>query len=161
MNTARTLTLTLALSLAFSPAMALTLDDLAGRWRGEGVLSLNQEPEQRLRCQIRFRPVDAQRSFFTGRCATGQAARSFTYMLTALPGGAVRAENAMQQAEDEGLPMEMQGTLGDGILRIEEPGTALFELRLNGEALEFRLEGDGREGFARSQALLHRTEGAP
>lgn len=147
--------LSACLVIAAVPAGAQTLDDLSGRWRGEGVLSLDQEPAQRLRCQIRFRTIDGGRSFFTGRCATAQAARSFTYMLTAGPDGAVQAENRMEPPE--GMPLSMEGSLGNGVLRFEEPGAALFELRLTGAGLEFRLEGDGPEGFARGQAQLARV----
>lgn len=148
--------LAVALALTASPAPALTLDDLAGRWRGEGALSLNDEPAQRLRCQIRFRPVDPARSVFSGRCATAQAARSFTYMLTHEPDGTVRAENR-SDPQAQGMPMEMQGTLGAQGLRFVGPDGALFALRPEDGALDFRLEGDGPQGFARGQALLQRT----
>jgi len=145
----------LALSLCAAGAVSgLTLDDLAGRWRGEGALSLNHEPEQRLRCQIRFRSIGRDSSFFSGRCATAQAARSFTYMLTLAPGGVVLAENRMEPPES--LPLTMQGALSADTLRFEEQGAALFELRLTGAGLEFRIEGDGPDGFARGQAQLLR-----
>ncbi len=150
----------LLLALAASPAPALTLDDLSGRWRGEGALSLNNEPAQRLRCQIRFRPVSAGRSVFSGRCATAQAARSFTYMLTVEPGGVVRAENRTEQP-DEDMPMVMQGTLNADGLRFAAPEGALFALRPSAEGLDFQLEGDGPQGFARGRALLQNTGDAP
>lgn len=147
--------LALLVALTASPAPALTLDDLAGRWRGEGALSLNDEPAQRLRCQIRFRTLDASRSVFSGRCATAQAAQSFTYMLILGQDGTVRAENRAEPQE-EGVPMIMQGTLATDGLRFAE-GTARFDLSLTREGLDFRLEGDGPQGFARGQALLQRT----
>lgn len=147
--------LVVLVALTASPAPALTLDDLAGRWRGEGALSLDDEPAQRLRCQIRFRTVDATRSVFSGRCATAQAARSFTYMLVLGPDDTLHAENRAEPQE-EGLPTVMQGTLGSDGLRFAE-GAARFELSLTGEGLDFRLEGDGPQGFARGQAHLQRT----
>lgn len=150
-------TATLLLALATGPAAALTFDDLAGRWRGEGALSLNNEPAQRLRCQIRFRAIDAASTFLSGRCATAQAARSFTYMLIDEPGQAIRAENRMEPP-DESAPTVMQGTLDSDGLRFSEPDAALFELRLTAEGLHLRLEGDGPQGFARGEALLHRAD---
>lgn len=152
--------LALLMAVVASPAPALTLDDLSGRWRGEGALSLNNEPAQRLRCQIRFRPTASESSFFSGRCATAQAARSFTYMLILEPGGAVRAENRMEQPDDD-MPMVMQGTLGTDGLRFAGQDGALFTLELTAEGMDFRLEGDGPQGFARGQALLQRTDEAP
>lgn len=150
----------LLLALAASPAPALTLDDLSGRWRGEGALSLNNEPAQRLRCRIRFNPVGTDSTFFVGRCATAQAARSFTYMLILEPGGALRAENRMEQPDDD-MPMVMQGTIGTDGLRFAGPDGALFTLDLTAEGLDFRLEGDGPQGFARGQALLQRSSETP
>lgn len=146
----------LALALPIK-AGALTLDELAGRWRGEGNLTLNNEAEQRLRCQIRFQPMAGERSFFTGRCATAQAARSFTYMLSTSQTGAVLAENRMEQSDS--LPQAMEGQMDSEGLRFAGEGQALFELRLSAEGLVFRIEGDGPEGFARGLARLQRTGG--
>jgi len=147
----------LLLALLTGPASALTFDELAGSWRGEGALSLNDEPAQRLRCQIRFRPVNADRTFLSGRCATGQGAQSFTYMLIDEPGTGIRAENRMEPPA-EGAPLVMQGTLDAEGLRFSEPDAALIEMRLTTEGLAFRLEGDGPQGFARGQALLQRSD---
>ncbi|MFN3953502.1 MAG: hypothetical protein ACK4LQ_03555 [Pararhodobacter sp.] len=134
-------------------ANAQGIDDLAGRWRGEGRLTLNDEPAQRFRCQIRLRPADARRVVYSGRCATAQGAQSFVYVLT-IEGGAVLAQNTSQPPDD--LPAQMHGTLGDGVLRFSDPGGALFELRPHPEGLAFRLEGDGPEGRARGEVVLRR-----
>jgi len=146
----------LALALPIEAA-ALTLGDLEGRWRGEGTLTLNNEPEQRLRCQIRFRAAAGGRSFFSGRCATAQASRSFTYMLIPSGRGIVRAENQMTMPDTP--PQTMEGLLGTDSLRFQGEGQALIELRLVGGELEFRIQGDGSDGFAHGQAQLRRATG--
>lgn len=147
----------LVFALPVDAAAALTLDDLAGRWRGEGNLTLDNEAEQRLRCQIRFQPMTGERSFFTGRCATAQAARSFNFMLSASGAGTVLAENRMEGGDT--LPQAMEGRIDGEGLRFEGEAQALFELRLSEEGLEFRIEGNGPEGFARGLARLQRIAG--
>ncbi|KPQ07882.1 MAG: hypothetical protein HLUCCA12_02115 [Rhodobacteraceae bacterium HLUCCA12] len=155
MRTARFLAVLALVSGALAyPASAQVLDALEGRWQGTGQLSLDDEAEQRLQCRLRIRGVDAGRSVFSGRCATAQASRSFVYLLSVEAGVVVEAENRSEPPDD--LPGRMRGTVDRDILRFEEPGEALFELRLTGGGLVFRLEGDGPEGFARGQARLQR-----
>jgi len=145
----------LAILLA-TPSLALTIDQFEGRWRGEGVMLLDDEPEQRFRCQIRLRPIRQGETFFSGRCATAQAAQSFTYMVFEDAGGAVRAENRAVNRDD--LPLLMVGTAAEGLLSFTAEDNALFELRLDGDALEFRIEGEGNQGFASGTALLNRSD---
>ncbi|MCB1362013.1 MAG: hypothetical protein H6899_17335 [Rhodobacter sp.] len=149
--------LRLALCLLIAaPAGALTLDTLQGRWRGEGDLRLGDEPAQRFRCQIRLRPVDPGQSFFSGRCATAQAAQSFTYMLFESADGALRAENRAEGDSD--LPAVMQGRSGPGSLRFEGGDGALFELRRDGDTLRFTIAGTDSRGPALGEATLSPVE---
>ncbi|HPD91989.1 MAG: hypothetical protein H6900_06240 [Rhodobacter sp.] len=143
--------LALCLLLA-APAGALTLDTMQGRWRGEGDLRLGDEPAQRFRCQIRLRPIEPGQSFFSGRCATAQAAQSFTYMLFEGADGALRAENRAEG--DSELPAVMQGRAAEGLLRFEGGEGALFELRRDGGTLRFVLAGTDSRGPARGEAVL-------
>ena len=137
-----------------SPAAAFSLSDLQGRWQGEGVLALADEPAQRFRCRVRFRDSARERSVFSGRCATAQGAQSFVYMLHPAPGGALRAENRAEPPHE--LPDEMEGRIGDGVLRLEAEGEALFELRLDGEAMHFRIESERGENRGSGEASLQR-----
>lgn len=144
-------------ALAPPPLAAFGLSDLEGRWRGEGVLALDDEPPQRFRCQIRFRDSARDRSVFSGRCATAQGGQSFVYMLHPLPDGQIRAENRAEQPHE--LPEEMQGEIGGGLLRFEAGGEALFELRLDGETMHFRIESDRGETRGSGEVSLRRSEG--
>jgi len=139
-----------------APALALTVDELEGRWRGEGALVLGDEPEQRLSCRIRLRTIQPGESFFTGRCATAQASQSFTFMLFEQPNGAVSAENRAEFESD--LPDLMLGIAEPGLLRVEAGEDRVFELRLDGDTLHFRIEGSGDRGLARGSARLTRRE---
>lgn len=148
-----------ALILA-TPASALTVDQLEGRWRGEGALTLENEPEQRFSCRIRLRTLRAGESFFSGRCASAQAAQSFTYMLFEQPDGTLTAENRAEAQPDTtgGLPLLMAGQASPGRLLLGAEDGAIFELRLEGETLIFRIEGNGPHGLARGTARLSHSE---
>lgn len=148
--------LTCIAMVAATPATALTVDQLEGRWQGEGALVLDNEPEQRLSCRIRLRTINAGQSFFTGRCATAQASQSFTYMLFEGADGAVNAENRAEPPSE--LPPLMQGHAAPGLLRVEAGEDRLFELRLEGDILHFRIEGTGDRGMAVGAAQLVRRE---
>lgn len=137
-----------------TPAAALTVDQLEGRWQGDGTVTLGDEPAQRLSCRIRLRTIDTGQSFFSGRCATAQAAQSFTYMLFETADGAVNAENRSEVASD--LPPLMAGRSEPGLLRVEAGEDRVFELRLVGEVLQFRIEGTGDRGLAIGAADLVR-----
>ena len=137
-----------------TPLSALTLPQFEGRWRGEGAMVLGDEPEQRFRCQIRLNTTRPGESFFSGRCATAQAAQSLTYMLTESETGALSAENRAETPDT--LPAVMTGTAAPGLLDLRAESEALFELRLDGDTLVFRIEGRGGQGPARGQARLLR-----
>ncbi|MCC5988519.1 MAG: hypothetical protein JJT95_12620 [Pararhodobacter sp.] len=145
------------MALSALPLAAFSLSDLEGRWRGEGVLALAGEPPQRFRCQIRFRDSANERSVFSGRCATAQGAQSFIYMLHPLPEGQIRAENRAEPPHE--LPDEMQGIIGGGVLRFEADNEALFELRLEGELMRFRVESERGETRGSGEVSLRRVEG--
>lgn len=140
--------------LTAQPLAALTLPQFEGRWRGEGAMVLGDEPEQRFRCQIRLNTTRPGQSFFSGRCATAQAAQSFTYMLTESDAGALSAENRAPTPDD--LPPLMTGTALPGLLDLRAEPAALFQLRLEGDTLVFRIEGRGGQGPARGLARLVR-----
>lgn len=144
--------------LTVSPLAAISPADVIGEWRGEGALALDNEPSQRFRCRVRFLEAPLERHVFSGRCATAQAAQSFAYLLHPLPQGRYRAENRAQQPHD--LPEEMFGRrIGNGVLRFEAEGEALFELRLDGDVMRFRVES--RRGAARGngEVSLRRVGG--
>lgn len=136
------------------PATALTLEEFEGRWRGEGALILDAEPEQRFSCRIRLNRITDGQSFFSGRCATAQASQSFTYMLFESTSGALIAENRAISADS--LPSRMAGRASPGLLLVEGGDEALFELRLDGDVMTFRIEGDGPQGVARGAAQMTR-----
>ncbi len=146
----------LALLLLATPAAALSLGGFSGRWQGEGELVLGDEPAQRFRCQIRLREIASGESFFSGRCATAQAAQSFTYMLFEAPDGALRAENRAETESD--LPAEMRGRAASDLLRFDAENGALFELRRSGADLRFVIAGTDSRGPARGEALLSPRE---
>lgn len=144
-------------ALAPASAAAFGLNDLQGRWRGEGVLALADEPPQRLRCLIRFRDSSGGRSVFSGRCATAQAAQSFVYLLHPLGGGRLRAENRAEPPHE--LPDEMTGSLhDDAVLTFEASGEAVFELRLEGEQIQFSIQSERGETRGRGEAVLQRQQ---
>jgi len=80
-----------------------------------------------------------------------------TYMLIPSGRGIVRAENQMTMPDMP--PQTMEGLLGTDSLRFQGEGQALIELRLVGGELEFRIQGDGSDGFAHGQAQLRRATG--
>ncbi len=141
--------------LVFTPAPPAAADALApfeGRWRGAGQLSLDGEPPQRLRCQLRLRRARAGGAVFSGRCATAQAAQSFVYLLQEQPDGGILARNTTDPPD--ALPPEMLGSLDGDMLGFEAEGQALFELRRVAQGLQFRLEAETSDGFAAGAATL-------
>ena len=138
--------------LAPPPAGATTLESMQGRWQGEGALTLGDEPPQRLRCQIRLDPMRGGETFFVGRCATAQAAQTFTYMLFESAGGVLRAEN--RAVGDDDLPPMLEGGTGPDLLWLRAESGALFELQREGAALRFVIAGTDSRGPARGEALL-------
>lgn len=155
MKPIRRMAAVLVLALAGGPLAALDLGGLAGDWRGEGWLSLDNEPEQRLRCQVRFADAGAGRTVFTGRCATAQGSRSFSYTLAELGEGRVLAENR-QPAEADTLPETAEGRIDPGALSFQGQSGTLIALELDGPVLRLRIEGQDSDGFARGEALMRR-----
>jgi len=141
-----------ALALLATPAAALTLPQFEGEWQGEGTLILGDEPAQRFRCRLRLRETRPGESVFQGRCATAQAAQSFTYMLREGGDGSLGGESRAL-VEDE-LPDRLTGHAEPGLLHLEGADDGLFEMRREGETLRFVLEGRGSRGFARGEAVL-------
>lgn len=144
----------LALLTLLTPlqAGASGLEQLQGRWQGEGEMVLADEPPQRLRCQLRLQPSSQARMFFTGRCATAQGAQSFHYLLSQPQPGVVVAENRSEPPD--ALPAHMQGIADARGLRFQQESGVSFELVRDGEALRFVIAGHDRRGPARGEALL-------
>ena len=134
------------------PAGAEGFAPFEGRWRGEGQLSLDGEPPQRLRCQLRLQSARAGGAVFSGRCATAQAAQSFVYLVQEQPDGRILARNTTDPPD--ALPREMPGTLDGEKLGFEAEGRALFEFRRVGEGMQFRIEAETDSGFAAGTATL-------
>jgi hypothetical protein len=129
---------TVLLALAATPAPALTLADLAGRWRGEGGYVIGTEPPQRLRCQMRGTPT-ARGVALVGRCATAQGGQSFAWSLSDLGGGAIRAEDAGPPTDAP--PASLTGRIDAGGLRFSTPDGGAFDLRAAPAGLVLRLQG--------------------
>lgn len=146
------LVLALALALLAAPAAALTLPQFEGEWQGEGTLTLGDEPAQRFRCRLRLRQTHPGESVFQGRCATAQAAQSFTYMLREAPDGALSGEN--RASVEDNLPATLTGEAGEGLLHLEGGEGGLFEMRREGDAMRFILAGHDSRGPARGEAVL-------
>ena len=144
--------------LMMSPLAAMSPADVTGEWRGEGSLALDNEPPQRFRCQVRFLEAPLGRHVFSGRCATAQASQSFVYLLHPLPQGRYRAENRAQPPFE--LPEEMRGRrIGNGLLRFEAAGEAVFELRLDGDVMRFRIESQRGAARGNGEVSLRRVPG--
>lgn len=126
------------LLFAALPAEALTLADLAGRWRGEGQYTLGTDPAQRLRCQLRGQAAGAGRIVLSGRCATAQAGQSFTWLLTDRGEGRVLAED---RAVNDPAPGPFEGRIGPEGLSFATPGGGRFDLAREGAGLVLRLRG--------------------
>jgi hypothetical protein len=138
--------------LAPLPAGALGLQDLEGRWQGEGALVLADEPAQRLRCQLRLSAAGDRGMFFAGRCATSQGAQSFHYRLSEPQPGQVLAENLSDPPD--ALPPRMQGRSDAQGVQFQAEGGASFELARDGDGLRLIIAGHDRRGPARGEARL-------
>lgn len=143
--------LLLGLLLA-SPARAQDLAGFAGEWQGEGTVRLGDEPAERFRCRLRLEPTRAGPTLFQGRCATAQAAQSFTYLLSEDGARQVTGEN--RAATEDGLPAVLVGRVAPGLLHLEGGDRGLFELRREGVALRFTIAGHDSRGPARGEAVL-------
>lgn len=135
--------LLLPLLLLAAPAQALTLADLAGRWRGEGEYAVGAEPAQRLRCQLRGQMAGEGRVVLTGRCATAQGGQSFAWLLTDRGGGRVLAEDRQPPAApNDPVPLPVEGLIGAEGLRFATPDGGRFDLAAEEGALVLRLRGE-------------------
>jgi hypothetical protein len=134
------------------PAAALTLADLAGSWRGEGVWRAEGEPEQRLRCQLRG-VERAQGLLLQGRCATAQGGQSFAWGLVQ-DRGAVTARDEGPQTDDSPPPPPVRGRIGPDGLRFDTPGGGRFDLVAGGGGLRLTLTGQDRGRTVTAEARL-------
>lgn len=146
----------LIVMLTALPAQGLTLGDLVGAWRGEGVWRAEGEPEQRLRCQLRGVARAGGGLALSGRCATARGGQSFAWGLRA-EGGVVTAVNEAPQTDDSPPPAPVQGRIGPQGLHFDLPGGGRFDLAPEGAGL--RLVLSGREGGRRVEALARLTRG--
>jgi len=135
-----------ALVLMAGPAAALDPATLTGVWRGAGVLALPGEPDQRLRCEIRFRAAQSStRNFLLGRCATAQGSQGFHYRLERTGPATLTATRQPEAPED--LPQTLAGEMGEDTLRLFAP-EAEFLLRRTPQGLSFSLSAPGQGGTA-------------
>jgi hypothetical protein len=141
----------LLLLVAATPAPALTLSDLAGRWRGEGGYVIGTEPPQRLRCQMRGTPT-ARGVALVGRCATAQGGQSFAWSLTSRGDGTIRAEDMGPVPDD--APTELSGRIDADGLRFASPDGGSFDLAWDAGGLILRLRGTEAGQPVRAEARL-------
>lgn len=142
----------LILLLTTAPAGALTLADLAGQWRGEGVWRAEGEPEQRLRCQLRG-VERAQGLLLSGRCATAQGGQSFAWGLSQ-QGAQVVAQDEGPRTDDTPPPQPVRGRIGAEGLRFDTPGGGRFDLVAAGAGLRLTLTGQDRGRPVTAEARL-------
>lgn len=142
----------LILMLSTLPAQALTLGELAGQWRGEGVFETQGEPAQRLRCQMRG-VARADGVALTGRCATAQGGQSFAWDLSARD-GIVTAQDRSPVTDDSPAPPPAEGRIGPEGMHFDTPGGGRFDLRREGHALMLRLTGQDGGRPVRAEARL-------
>jgi hypothetical protein len=145
----------LALMIVASPAIALDPATLSGLWRGEGVLTLPGEPDQRLRCDLRFRSAQASgRDFLLGRCATAQGSQAFHYRLQRTGPGTLSASRQPEAPED--LPETLAGQMEGDTLRLFSSEVE-FLLTRTPEGLTFSLSAPGQGGTANA-TLTRRSD---
>jgi len=117
----------LVLALA-APAAALPLADLAGRWRGEGTLTVQGEPPQRVQCQLRGTP-SARGIVVVGRCATAQGGESYAWAVTDLGGGELVAEDRRPATGEPGTPpARLPGRAWPDRLEFSDPDGGTFAI---------------------------------
>jgi len=131
----------LAVLLAAAPAPALTLGELAGRWRGEGAYVIGAEPAQRLRCQMRGTPAPRGVVVLVGRCATAQGGQSFAWALIPQGEGRILAEDRSPTTGETVTTASHAGRIGPGGLRFDTDDGASFELSAETGGLVLRLAG--------------------
>jgi hypothetical protein len=142
----------LILLLTALPAPALTLAELAGAWRGEGVWRVEGEPEQRLRCQMRG-TLRAGGVLLTGRCATAQGGQSFAWSLRA-EAGVVTAQDESPRTDDRPAPAPVEGRIDAAGLRFDTARGGHFELTRDSGGLRLLLTGQDRGRRVQGEARL-------
>lgn len=142
----------LILILTALPAPAMTLGELVGQWRGEGVFVAEGEPAQRLRCQMRG-VARAEGVALTGRCATAQGGQSFAWDLAARD-GIVTAQDRSPVTDDSAAPAPAQGRIGPEGMHFDTPGGGRFDLRREGGSLALSLTGQDGGRPVRAEARL-------
>lgn len=142
----------LILLLSAAPAPALTLADLAGAWRGEGVYARGDDPAQRLRCQMRG-VATANGVALSGRCATAQGGQSFAWDLSG-SGAQVLAQDRSPRTDDAPAPPPSAGRIGADGLRFDTPGGGAFAVVRQGQVLVLTLSGQDQGQPLRAEARL-------
>ena len=145
----------LILLLTALPAQGLTLADLVGVWRGDGVWQAEGEPAQRLRCQLRGVARAGGGLALSGRCATAQGGQSFAWALSAA-GGVVTARNEAPQTDDSPPTEPVRGVIGADGLRFDTPGGGRFDLVPDGAGLRLTLTGQDGGRRVAAEARLQR-----
>jgi hypothetical protein len=143
--------LALLVALHAAPASALTLADLAGRWRGEGGYVIGTEPTQRLRCQMRGTP-NARGVVLVGRCATAQGGQSFAWALSDLGAGRIQAEDRSPVPDD--APGTLTGQIDALGLRFTTPEGGAFVIAPDPAGLVLRLQGTDAGRPVQAEARL-------
>ncbi|MCB1406531.1 MAG: hypothetical protein KDK01_09790 [Rhodobacteraceae bacterium] len=136
------------------PLAALTIDQMLGTWSGDGVAAHPGEPAGRFRCRIELRSQGGGTALFSGRCATTQGQQSFTYLVIESADGTVTAQNRSQPLDS--LPARLSGQSSAGTVHFEDNLDRMFELKLEGNRLRLRIQGDSGGRPTRGEAFLTR-----
>jgi len=147
-------TLTLLALLLPTQVPAQTIDQMLGSWTGEGLAVPRGEAGVRFSCRVRLNPEGASTALFTGRCATTQGQQSFAYLVIERADGTVSAQNRSEPPDS--LPARLAGSASEGQVRFEDGASSMFELRLVGGQLRFRIQGDSGGQPTRGEAFLDR-----
>lgn len=146
--------LTVLALLLPAPLAALTIDQMLGTWSGDGIAAHRGEPGGSFRCRIQLRPEGTGTALFSGRCATTQGQQSFTYLVVETAEGVVTAQNRSQPPDS--LPDRLSGRSSAGVVHFEDNLDRMFELRLVGNRLRLRIQGENGGRPTRGEAFLTR-----
>lgn len=148
--------LTLLALLLPVPLAAQTIDQMLGRWAGEGIAVSNEEPGVRFSCRVRLSPEGSGTALFAGRCATTQGQQSFAYLVIERGDGSVSAQNRSQPPDS--LPQRLSGSASAGLVRLQGGANQMFELSLVEGQLRFRIEGGSADHPTQGEAFLNRRD---